>query len=105
MALTRDFKQTIRARAMRDAAFRRALLAESVEALLHDNLDLGKSLLRDYINATLGFEKLAGLTDKSPKSLMRMFSPNGNPTAKNVFGIIQTLQQAEGIELRISASA
>ncbi len=104
MVLTRDFKETIRARALRDGEFRQALLAESVEAMLQDDLDLGKSLLRDYINATIGFEKLACMTDKSPKSLMRMFSPRGNPTAKNVFGVIRTLQQAEGVELHTFAT-
>ena len=62
-------------RARRDAAFREALLKEAVNALLSGDVDLGKTLLRDYINATVGFEKLASLTKKSPKSLMRMLGP------------------------------
>ena len=51
-------------------------------------METGKSLLCDYVNATIGFGELGGLTDKSPKSLMRMLSPNGNPQARNLFEII-----------------
>jgi hypothetical protein len=75
MPLTRSFKDTIEARAERDGAFRRALLVEAVEALLSGDVETGKALLRDTINATLGFEKLAALTGVPAKSLMRMFGP------------------------------
>jgi DNA-binding phage protein len=103
MAVTRDFKDTIQARALRDSEFRQGLLTESIESMLSGDPKTGKALLRDYINATVGFEKLATMTKKSSKSLMRMFSPNGNPTANNLFGIIHILQQQEGVQLRIHA--
>ncbi len=103
MALTRDFKETIQARVERDPAFREALLKEGVECLLSGDVDTGKAVLRDYINATIGFEELAGLTDKSPKSLMRMFGPRGNPQARNLFEIIGHLQHREGFHLRVEA--
>jgi hypothetical protein len=57
-----------------------------------------------YVNATIGFEGLANLTDKSPKSLMRMVSPSGNTTAKNLFSIISLLQREEGLELQIKTA-
>ena len=101
MALTRNFKDTVKARALRDPKFRRALLEESIEAMLSGDLDTGKAMLRDYINATIGFERLAARTDKSPKSLMRMLSPGGNPRADNIFAVIKTLQRREGVEFRI----
>ncbi len=88
MVLTRDFKETIQARAERDPAFRRELLKEGVQCLLSGEVDTGKTVLRDYINATVGFEELGALTHKSPKSLMRMFGPKGNPQARNLFEII-----------------
>ena len=69
-SLTRDFKETIQARVERDPAFREALLKEGVECLLSGHVETGKTVLRDYINATIGFEALGDLTDKSPKSLM-----------------------------------
>ncbi|MXY67791.1 MAG: transcriptional regulator [Acidobacteriia bacterium] len=103
MALTRDFKVTVRERLQRDPSFRQALLKEAVNCLLSSDAETGKSLLRDYVNATIGFGELGGLTDKSPKSLMRMLSQNGNPQARNLFEIIGCLQQREGVHLQVQA--
>ena len=72
--------------------------------MLAGDTETGKTLLRDYINATMGFEKLGSLVAKSPKSLMRMFSPSGNPTANNLFGIISTLQKKEGVQFELKTS-
>jgi hypothetical protein len=58
-------------------------------------------VLRDYINATIGFEELSGVTKKSPKSLMRMFGPRGNPQARNLLEILGYLQKREGIHLEV----
>jgi len=103
MALTREFKDTIQARAQRDPAFRDALLAEGVDALLSGDVDTGKAVLRDYINATLGFEKLATATGTPSKSLIRMFSRTGNPNARNLFGVIGELQRQSGVQLHAHA--
>ncbi len=104
MALTRDFKETVQARAARDPRFRRELLRDGVQCLLSGDLETGKAVLRDYINATVGFEELAARTDKSPKSLMRMFGPKGNPQARNLFEIIGYLQEKEGMSLEVRAA-
>lgn len=104
MALTRSFKETIQARATRDVGFRHALLQEGIETLLQGDMATGKSVLRDYINATLGFEKLARLTGISSKSLMRMFGPLGNPQASNLFAVISCLQEFEKVELEVRAA-
>ena len=101
MALTRDFKETVKDRVQRDPAFREELLKEGIECLLTGDVDTGKAILRDYINATIGFDALALLTDKSPKSLMRMLGPNGNPQARNLFEIIARLQKREGIQFEV----
>ena len=103
MPLTRDFKETIQARMERDPGFREALLEEGVECLLGGDVEIGKSVLRDYINATIGFRELGGLTDKSPKSLMRMLGPHSNPQARNLFEIIGCLQEREGLQLKVQA--
>jgi DNA-binding phage protein len=103
MALTREFKETIQARAQRDSVFRKALLQEGTECLLAGDIDTGKAVLRDYINATTGFEELSEVFGKSSKSLMRMFSPKGNPQASNLFGVISYLQEREGIHLEVKA--
>ena len=103
MALTKDFKDTIQVRAQRDPSFRKALLLDGVECLLAGDVDSGKAVLRDYINATIGFEKLSQVFDKSSKSLMRMFGPKGNPQASNLFAVIHYLQEQEGIHLEVKA--
>lgn len=101
MAVTRGFKETVQARASQDVEFRENLLKESIECMLTTDIAAGKLLLRDYINATIGFEALAAIIDKSPKSLMRMLSATGNPTASNLFSIIHILQQREGLHFHV----
>jgi DNA-binding phage protein len=104
MPLTRDFKETIQKRARRDAAFREAILKEAVDALLSGDVETGKMALRDYINATVGFDALATVTKKSPKSLMRMLGPKGNPQARNFFEIVAYLQKKEGLHLKVRSA-
>ena len=103
MVLTKDFKDTIQARAQRDPVFREALLQEGVECLLTGDVETGKAVLRDYINATIGFGEVSRVVDKSSKSLMRMFGPKGNPQASNLFAVIHYLQEQEGIHLEVKA--
>ena len=101
--LTRDFRVTIRERLARDSGFPEVLLEEGGQCLLADEVDVGSSVLHDDGNVTIGFQEPGGLTAKSPKSLMRMLSPNGNPQARNLFGIISCLQECEGLHLNVHA--
>jgi DNA-binding phage protein len=107
MALTRKFADTVKARASRDAAFRLALLREAMDSLLEGDVDTGKTILRDYINATMGFEALAIRVKLPSKSLHRMLGPRGNPRANNLFRILAALQGVEHVgatvQLRKSA--
>jgi hypothetical protein len=103
--LTTDFRKTVRARAARDPAFRKALFQEAVQTLLEGDLDAGRSAIRDYINATLGFERLSATLGRPQKSLMRMFGPGGNPTAENLLGVIGVLQAETGAHLKVRAKA
>ena len=102
MPLTRDFKQTVQARIARGPAYRKELLREGVECLLSGDLNTGKAILRDYINATIGFEELSDMTHMPSKSLMRMLGPKGNPQARNLFDVIAHLQRAEGLRFELS---
>ena len=77
-------------------------MLEGVECFLSGDLETGKAVLRDYINGTIGFEKLSESTHKPPKSLMRMLGPKGNPQARNLFDVIAHLQKAEGLHFELS---
>src|SRR5579863_4065506 len=103
MALTRDFRQTVQADIRRDPVFRRGILSEALESLLSGEVALAKELLRDYINATVGFPKLAANTEIHVKTLHQMFGPRGNPTAGKLFQIIADLQRAEGVQFEVRA--
>ncbi len=83
--------------------FRVALLGETINCMASGDLDTGKIVLREYINGTLGFVTLGHAIGKSPKSLMRMLGPLGNPNARNLFDIIAYLQKIEGTALEFKA--
>ena len=101
MPLTKDFKETVGARLRRSAGFRKEVLREAVECLLAGELETGKALLRDYVNGTIGFEKLAELTGTPSKSLMRMLGPSGNPQARNLFDVLREVQHVDGTHLYV----
>jgi len=103
MALTKDFNETVKARLQQNKAFRRALLREAVAAMIAGDLDTGRSVLRKYINGTIGFVQLGADLGRSPKVLMRMFGPSGNPQARNLFEIVAHLQKVEGTVLEVVA--
>jgi DNA-binding phage protein len=105
MALTRDFRETIRERAQREPEFRRALLLEGLQLITDGDLATGRSILRNYINATIGFTELARRTRISSPSLQRMFGPDGNPTAENLFGVIDQLQRQERVKVELRMRA
>ena len=103
MALTRDFKETVAARIQRDAKFREALFTEAINAYLAGDTATGKAILRDLVNATIGFEGLAAEIRKPSKSLHRMLAPRGNPSTENFFDIVSTLQKKTRVKLRVMA--
>ncbi|MEM9244008.1 MAG: transcriptional regulator [Pseudomonadota bacterium] len=101
MPLTKKFKETIVARAKHDMEFRQAILISAINELLSGDLNVAKSMLRDYINATISFEPLAKKLHKNSKSLQRMLSTNGNPTSQSLFDIIKFIQLQENIKLEV----
>jgi hypothetical protein len=105
MPLTRNFKDTVQTRVRRDPDFRRELLREGVQSFLAGDVETGKTVLRDYINATVGFPELGKVTRRSPKSLMRMLGPSGNPQARNLFEIVRYLQKRGKVRLKVRAAA
>ncbi len=105
MALTREFKETIVARARRDPKFRDAMFVEAINAYLAGDTQTGKSMLRDLVNATIGFEGLSAEIRKPSKSLHRMLAERGNPSTENFFDIVKALQKKTRTHLRVSVQS
>jgi DNA-binding phage protein len=91
--------------AQRDARFRQALFTEAINAYLAGDTTAGKAILRDPVNATVGFEALAAAVNKSSKSLHRMLAPRGNPSTENFFDIVRALQKKTRVRLYVTAKA
>jgi len=102
MAKTGSFKDLVQTRVKNDKKFAEALLREGIDAMLSGDVETGKTILRDYIKATVGFEKLGEATGTQPKSLIRMFGPRGNPQAKNLFSVLGYLQKRAGLKLHVA---
>ncbi len=104
MALTRDFKATVVARVQREPAYAQALLDEALTLLLNGEPDTAKAILRDLVNATIGFEGLAAGLGKPSKSVHRMLSRTGNPTIENFSSIIVAIKRWLGVEIHAMVS-
>ena len=103
MPLTIEFKEAFKANIEQDPDFGHEVLRGAVQCLLDNDLATGRALLRNYVNATIGFKQLAKSVGGQEKSLMRMLSVNGNPQAKNLFAIIDALQRLNGFQLEVRA--
>ena len=105
MALTRDFRQTVVERIERDPAFAQALLDEAATLFLNGEPEPARLMLRDLVNATIGFEQLAALTDRPSKSLHRMLSPAGNPSMDNLAAIFHAMRECLNVNLEARSVA
>jgi DNA-binding phage protein len=101
MPLTKKFKDTVTARAKADKDFREELIIEATNALLEGEIDTGKSLIKDYLNATGAFAAVADQLHKDEKSIRRMLGPSGNPTLKNFIGILKACSGTEHLDLKV----
>ena len=103
--LTKEFRETVKARADRSPAYRAGLYTEAVQAMLDGDFPTGRLLLRDFINATIGFSELASALGTSDKSLMRMFGPEGNPRAENLLAVLRALKDLAGLLVTVETKA
>ena len=105
MALTRDFKETVVERARRDPKFREAMFTQALNAYLAGDTRTGKAMLRDLVNATIGFEGLSAEIRKPSKSLHRMLAARGNPSTENFFHIVKALQKKTRTRLSVAVQS
>lgn len=105
MSLTRNFKETVNARIQRDSAFATALLDEAIYLFLNGEPETARLILRDLVNATVGFEELAIKTSIPSKSLHRMLSAKGNPTMDNLTTIFDVLRKTLNVDIKVETVA
>lgn len=99
MVLTRDFKETVKERTERDPAFAKAMLDEAATAFLNGEPHIARLILRDLVNASVGFEALAAQTNRPSKSLHRMLSEKGNPSMDNLAAIFGAVRERLGVAI------
>ena len=105
MALTRDFKDTVKKRVGSDPDFARVLLNEAIDLMLDGDSKTAKLILRDLVNVTVGFEKLAEDVNKPSKSLHRMLSASGNPTMENLSAIFASIKKTLRVKIDTTVTA
>lgn len=103
MVLTRDFKETVKERAARDPAFAKTMLDEAATAFLNGEPHVARLILRDLVNASVGFEALAAETNRPSKSLHRMLSEKGNPSMDNLAAIFGAVRKRLGVAIEAHA--
>lgn len=103
MVLTRDFKETVKERVARDPAFAKAMLDEAATAFLNGEPHTARLILRDLVNASVGFEELATETNRPSKSLHRMLSEKGNPSMDNLAAIFGAVRKRLGVAFEAHA--
>jgi len=104
MGHTKPVSETFLARAKHDPGFRAALIAEAIELLAENDVQTAKSLIRNYVLASIGFERLAKDVGKKPESIKRMLSAKGNPNMHNLGALLSSLKKHEGINIRVEAT-
>ena len=98
-AKTRDLEEAVAARTKTEPAFARALRDEAITLFVNGEPESAKSILRDLVNATVGFEALAIEIHRPAKSLHRMLSRSGNPPLSNASAIFAAIKRALEVEL------
>ena len=104
MGTTRPAKETMIQRAKASPSFRAALMGEALELIAENDVQTAKSILRDCVEASIGFEALAKELGKEPESIMQMLSPEGNPTMKSMAALLASLKQHEGVTIHVKAT-
>jgi DNA-binding phage protein len=91
--LTVDSSATVQARIKSDPAFAEALLREATDMFLNGEAEAARLLLRDVVNATVGFEQIALATNRPSKSVHRMLSARGNPTMESLAVVFSAIRK------------
>jgi DNA-binding phage protein len=76
-----------------------------MNALLEGETEEGLSMLRDLVHAEITFKELARQTGFDEKSLHRMLSRRGKPTARTLAKIVAAIREDVGFVPRVTVAA
>ncbi|WP_419660874.1 hypothetical protein Dvar_12780 [Desulfosarcina variabilis str. Montpellier] len=102
MVSTREFKETVQLRVKQDPEYRKELIIEATNAFLDDDVSKGKTMLRDYLNATEALPDIARELGLDEKSIRRMIGPRDNPTLNNFINLLGACKRRENLELKVA---
>lgn len=105
MNIRQTSRTTVIQRVQADEAFAQALLDEAATLFLNGEPETVRLILRDLVNATIGFEQLATLAAKPSKSLHRMLSPTANPSMDNLAAIFRAVRERLHVNLTVHSVA
>jgi hypothetical protein len=105
MTLTRSYNETVKHDLQSDPEFRRALLGEVLGCMASGDVQTGKSVLRKYIDGTIGFDTLGAALGYTPEALTEMLGPLGNPPVSDFFQIVAYLQKVDSTVLTVQGVA
>jgi hypothetical protein len=88
-------------RTRRDASFTKGMLEQTVALFLAGESEAARLILRDLVAATVGFEELAVLTNRSVKSLRAMLTSNGKPGMDALSSILQAIRACLDVNLEV----
>jgi DNA-binding phage protein len=100
MVLARGVNRTVEERVRRDPDFAKALLDEAATLFLNGEPHTARVILRDLVEAVIGFEALASEIGKTSRSLQRMLSTEGNPSMDDVAIILGVVRKKLGVDLQ-----
>jgi DNA-binding phage protein len=98
---TRSYNETVRQDLQHDAEFRRALLGEVLGSMAAGDVETGTSVLRTYIEGTIGYRDLGAAVGQTAEALKSSLSPSGNPNVREFFEIVAYLQKIDSTVLEV----
>jgi|DeeseametaMP1786_FD_contig_21_1114878_length_1069_multi_8_in_0_out_0_2 DNA-binding phage protein len=78
-----------------DREFLKVHICHAITSLFNKEFSEGCLMIRDIVNATIGFKELSLKLNKSDKALMQMLAKSSNPTIENLFSIISAVLEHE----------
>lgn len=79
----------------KDREFLRHYLEETISSFFKNEQAVACLMLRDIVNATIGFPALAKKLGTTDKGIMQKLTKESNPSVKSVFSIIQSVLEHE----------